>query len=218
MAVCPEERLRIQAFRQLVEGLVDDIFFSLCRNRLDDTVGNVEIGDGVDRQRQQFVSFDRYQKMCLVILCPLEILHQFQKIRLCRADGMQPFQFGKGGLHFLLVDGFQQVVDAVHFESPKGVFVIGSSEDDGAGDIRMLEYLEGRAVCQMDIHENQFGHGVATEPVDGIGYAVQYIDKFHVRCQLFQHRFQVTCGCFLVFDNQVFHTVMRCLEVSPAEC
>ena len=70
-------------------------------------------------------------------------------------DGiLQVVQFLKRMFDVLLADRFQQIVDTVHFEGTQGIFVVSRGEDNGAGDADMIEYFEGRTVCQMNIHKN----------------------------------------------------------------
>lgn len=67
LAVGPKEIMRIQLLGQFVERLREDKFFPLTVYRLDQSVRNIEILDGLHRHRQKFIPLHRHQKMRLVI-------------------------------------------------------------------------------------------------------------------------------------------------------
>ena len=54
-------------------------------------------------------------------------------------------------MQFCLVDGFEQIVDAVELEGLHGIVVEGGGEDDGDGGRRCAQGLKTQSVTQLDV-------------------------------------------------------------------
>ncbi len=119
----------------------------------------------------------------------------------------EAFQFLHRTAQVVLLDGFEQVVDAVHPESLQRILVVGRGKDHRTGDLGPLEYREGRTVGQVYIHEYQSGSLVLREPLHRVGDAFQLSDHLHMGKSLPQQRGEVYGGCrFVLYDNYS-HTI-----------
>ena len=85
---------------------------------------------------------------------------------------MQGLHLRERSLKFRLLNGFEQVVYAVHLESLDGVVVVGRREDDGCVHTNLVENVEAVAVVKFNIHEYQVDIGTRGEPVHRIGDVV----------------------------------------------
>ena len=105
--------------------------------------------------------------------------------------GLEAAVFFEAGFEFVPLDGLQQVVDAVDFESPQRVFVVRGRENDRRLDGRLFKNLETLAVGEFDVHQNQVGSGVVLQPgyrgphagrrpqhVDGTIHFLQQLGQF----------------------------------------
>ena len=69
------------------------------------------------------------------------------------------FEFVEGATQVFLSDGFEKIVDAVDLEGLEGVLVVGGGEDDGTGDVHLVEDVEGETVGKVDVHKAEVGIG-----------------------------------------------------------
>lgn len=126
------------------------------------------------------------------------------------------FEFVEGATQVFLSDGFEKIVDAVDLEGLEGVLVVGGGEDDGTGDVHLVEDVEGETVGKVDVHKAEVGIG-------GCGRGVELLEVFDALLnalydgedvesgrQLGERALEVLRGHNLVFDNEdVFHGGVR---------
>ena len=158
--------------------------------------------DHIDRQRKQFIPFDRNEEMGFVTLLSLQYADKAAVIRFFhRQLGFQLSQFTDRFTDVALPDRLQQIIDAVHLKSTQGIFIISGRKDDRTGDIDMLEYFKRRTVGQMNIQEDQFRHRIGTKPFDTFSNTIQHGYDLYVGSLITQERLQIANGRFLVFND-----------------
>ena len=94
--------------------------------------------------------------------------------------------------------------------------VVGGGEDDGAGDVHLVEDVEGEAIGQVDVHKAEVGIrscGRGRQIVkifDALLYALYDGEDVELGRQLGERALEVLRGHNLVFDDEdVFHGEVR---------
>ena len=207
LPVDAEEARRVEAVGQLVERVGKHVALAVAYDGLRHPVGDAEVLHLLDGQRQQLVPLAGNQEVALVVALPLQAADKFGK-RLARCGrragtgcAVQRLQLVERPSEVGRADGLEQVVDAVDLEGPQRILVVGRGEDNGAGDAHVFENLEGRAVGQMDVHEDDVGRRVALEPGDALRDAVQRVDDLGAGSDLLQKGLQVAHGRLFILND-----------------
>ena len=214
LAVGTEEEGWVELLHDEVEGFVDGMLLSAQQEDSGEFVLDIETGDLAYLDGDEFVE-EGDEKVRAVVL---------ERGGKCRYGYWRrwrgkAFEFVEGATQVFLSDGFEKIVDAVDLEGLEGVLVVGGGEDDGTGNIHLVEDVEGETVGKVDVHKAEVGIG-------GCGRGVELLEVFDALLnalydgedvesgrQLGERTLKVLRGHNLVFDNEdVFHGEVRLRE------
>ena len=211
LAVGTEEEGWVELLHDEVEGFVDGVLLSAHQEDSGEFVLDIETGNLAYLDGDEFVE-ERDEEVRAVV---------FERGGKCRYGYWRrwcgkAFEFVEGATQVFLSDGFEEIVDAVDLEGLEGVLVVGGGEDDGTGDVHLVEDVEGETVGKVDVHEAEVG-------IRGCGRGVELLEVFDALLnalydgedvesgrQLGERALEVLRGHNLVFDNEdVFHGGVR---------
>ena len=179
---------------------VDDLVVSVEEYGAGDFVFEVEAGDLVDGDGDEFVAHGDEEVSAVVVEGSCE------GGELGGGGGGEGVEFVEGVLEVVAVDGFEEVIDGVDFEGLEGVLVVGGGEDDGAVGMYVVEDAEGESVGEVYVEEYEVGGGLMLEVFYAFLDALECGEDVGVGEEFGDETLEVLCGYVFVFDDEdVFH-------------
>ena len=161
LAVGTEEEGWVELLHDEVEGFVDGVLLSAQQEDAGEFVLDIETGDLAYLDGDKFVEEGNKEVRAVVLERGGECRNGDRRWWRGKA-----FEFVEGATQVFLSDGFEKIVDAVDLEGLEGVLVVGGGEDDGTGDVHLVEDVEGETVGKVDVHEAKVGIGVCGKGVE----------------------------------------------------
>ena len=156
LTVHTHKTLRVELALNFFEGHVNRVMPASKSAEADNAIADGNMAHVAHMYDEIFVSTMRDQK-AFAIADGLT-LYGGQELRDgigCRGRIDNLFHLCQGCMKFLIVDGFQQIVDAVEPEGLYGIVVVGRSEDDGDGFRHGFQLLETESVAQLNVAKNE---------------------------------------------------------------
>ncbi len=124
----------------------------------------------------------------------------------CRGGRPQLPQLAQSGGQLGLVDGLEQVINAVDLEGLQRILVVGGGEDDRAGHAGLLKQLKAEAVGEVNVEEEHVGRGAgAGKQGRGLRHRLGRAHYRHGRRLPGQQLGEAAGGQGLVFDDDCAH-------------
>lgn len=206
LAVGPEEECGVELLLQLFEGEVYEELLLLEGACVDEFVGGVAPCDLIGLQGQEFFAEVDEERVFVDRAFLVEFAYDLVEVVCgCAGGGVlgELFVFVECSGDFFGVVGLEDVVDAICFKCFEGVVVVGGDEDDRLGDADLFEDVEGVAIGEVDVHEEEVAGGaVGFEPGDGFGDSGQFFEYDNGGVYVAQQVFEVAGIGWFVFNYE----------------
>ena len=137
MGVGREEMMGIELVGELVEGVGEKKLFGVSMEWVEEWVGDIEIVDKVEGEREKFMGVEGEEKMGVVIVLVFEGRDDGGEVRvfvLVEVWG-EELEFVDGVVEMCGGDGVEEIGESIEFERGEGILMVGGSKDDGGGNV-----------------------------------------------------------------------------------